>query len=481
MSDKSFTPVILCGGSGSRLWPLSRKSYPKQFLNLTVDNNYSLLQETYKRLEGLEDINPPILICNENHRFIIAEQFREINIKPQSILLEPFGKNTAPAIALASIKAIESGKDPLLLVLSSDHQINNKDLFKKVIRNGLNYAEQGRIVVFGVSPNYPETGYGYIKTKKTNTSSSLEGYEIDKFIEKPSLDKARIYLKDNKYLWNSGIFLFKASVILNEINKFNPEIITQCYEALKKKKTDLDFQRIDKEIFKKCPDISLDISVMEKTDLGTVLLMNAGWSDLGNWNALWKNSIKDLNGNSYKGKVHLRNTKNCFIRSEGRLIVGLGIENIIAVETSDALLISDQSHSQKVREIVSDLKNKNFIEGEEHKRIHRPWGEYETIIERKYWKVKKIIVRPHQSLSLQKHDFRSEHWIVVGGKAKVQIGSEIFELSKNQSTFVPQKVKHKLSNEKDQPLIIIEVQSGTYVGEDDIVRFDDIYGRIKDN
>tara|TARA_B100000989_G_scaffold59069_1_gene40235 strand:+ start:5183 stop:6625 length:1443 start_codon:yes stop_codon:yes gene_type:complete len=479
MMGKKIIPVILCGGSGSRLWPLSRQSFPKQFLILNNKKN-SLLQNTYLRLGKLKNLSNPILVCNEEHRFIVAEQMREINIDPFSILLEPFRRNTAPAITIASLKALElnDDPDPILLVLSSDHSIKNELQFLKVVNCGFEFAKKDRLVTFGIIPNSPHTGYGYIKAEKSFIEKEINGENIIEFIEKPNLEKAKEFIKDKRFTWNSGIFMFKAKTILKELNKFNPKLVNYCKSSLLKSKLDLDFQRIDKEEFSNCPEISIDLSVMEKTDKGTVLPLDAEWSDIGSWQSLWENSKKDANGNFIKGKVINHLSNNCYLSSENRLLVGIGLKNLIAVETNDAILISDKSESQKVKEIVKTLKDKGISEGERHSKIYRPWGHYISIAEESRWQVKMIEVKPNCKLSLQLHHHRSEHWVVVKGKAKVEIENETEFLSENQSAYIPLGKKHRLSNEGKIPLIIIEIQSGSYVGEDDIVRFEDLYGRI---
>ncbi len=478
MNNNIIIPVILCGGSGTRLWPLSRESFPKQYLKLLDTSNKTMLQTTYSRLEGLANLSRPILICNEKHRFIAAEQFREINITPKLIILEPLGRNTAPAITLAALKAIESGFDPTLLILSSDHFIESKEIFQKAVIRGYELSKKGKIITFGVSPTSPETGYGYIKTKYSETLSSSGVDEIEEFIEKPNINDANIFIKDKRFLWNSGIFMFKANDILKEINRNNPKIIHYCKKSLERNTVDLDFLRLDIKYFEKCPNTSIDVAVMEKTKNGLVIELKTPWSDLGNWNSIWANSKKDNFGNATQGKIILKKSKNSYLRSQNRLIVGLGLENIILIETPDAILISDHNHVQEVKNIVSELKEKSLNEGKEHKTIYRPWGNYTSIAENKYWKVKKIIVNPKQSLSLQSHNFRSEHWVVVSGEAKVKLASKDFNLKKNESIYVPLKTKHKLSNESDEILVLIEVQSGSYLGEDDIKRFEDIYGRV---
>ena len=469
-------PVILCGGKGTRLWPLSRKSYPKQFLSIN-EGNKSLLQSTQKRINKLIGIKDPILICNEEHRFLVAEQMREINVNPNLILLEPFGRNTAPAVTLAALKALEIEENAILLILSSDHVIKDEDQFIQVIKSGLKYAHNDKLVTFGILPTSAETGYGYIKSEEPLIEEPIKGYKIDHFIEKPELKTAEEFIKDNRYAWNSGMFLFKANVILDEIKKFSPEILTCCKKSLKDNLYDLDFQRLNKNSFYECPNISLDIAIMEKTDKGTVLPLKAGWNDIGSWDAVWKISKKDINGNVIKGNVIQNNTKNSYLRSEKRLLTTIGIQDLIVIETSDAILVADMEQSQKVKSIVNLLKQKEIPEGKEHKKIYRPWGFYESIADDNRWQVKLITVKPGAKLSLQKHYHRSEHWIVVSGTAKVEINAEETTLYENQSSYIPLGSKHRLSNPGKIPLTIIEVQSGTYLGEDDIQRFEDNYGR----
>ncbi len=477
MIQNPIIPVILCGGSGTRLWPLSRESYPKQFLPLTSDNKKSLLQETQERISGINNLFEPILICNEDHRFIVAEQMREINIKPFSILLEPFGRNTAPAIALAAMKALESQLNPILLILSSDHEIKNTEIFIKTINEAFKFAENGRLVTFGIMPTSPHTGYGYIKASSSLNPKKIEGYDIEEFTEKPDLETAQRFLKTKRYTWNSGMFMFEAKTIINEITKYQPNIIDTCKDALSNSEYDLDFQRLNQIAFKKCPNLSIDVAVMEKTDKGTVLPLNAGWNDIGSWEAIWETSNKDQNGNFRKGKTIVEDTKNCYIRSENRLLVALGLEDLIIVETGDAILISNKKQTQKVKNIVKKLKEENIIEGQIHKKVYRPWGYYLSIAKDSKWQVKLISVKAGEQLSLQMHNHRSEHWVVVKGKAKVEVNNDIKTLKENQSVYIPLGAKHRLTNTGSEPLIIVEVQSGSYVGEDDIVRFKDKYGR----
>tara|TARA_B100000212_G_scaffold31413_1_gene20545 strand:+ start:365 stop:1801 length:1437 start_codon:yes stop_codon:yes gene_type:complete len=476
MSNSCIVPIILCGGSGSRLWPLSRESYPKQFLSLNKENKFTLIQNTIKRISSLENLSKPILVCNEEHRFIVAEQMREINIDDFIILLEPFGRNTAPAITLAALKSLELNEDPILLVLSSDHEIKNTKKFLQVIDMGLEFTQINKLVTFGVVPKSPETGYGYIKAKKP-FEDKIEGLDIESFIEKPDKETAQKFLKDNRFTWNSGMFMFKSKEIIKEINKFYPEILICCKNSIDKSKFDLVFQRLDKSSFRKCEDVSIDIAVMEKTSRGIVIPLDAGWSDIGSWEVLWDTSKKDIDGNYTEGKVICENTKNSYLKSENRLIVGIDLSDLIVVETRDAILISNKKSSQKVKNIVKYLKRNKITEGETHTKVYRPWGHYLSVVESNRWRVKLISVKPGEKLSLQMHHHRSEHWVVVNGTAKVEVNNKVEVLTENQSIYIPLGSKHRLSNPGKILLQLIEVQSGSYVGEDDIVRFDDIYGR----
>ena len=476
--NTKILPVLLCGGSGSRLWPLSRQSYPKQFLDLNINSNKSLLQLTQERVSNLENIKPPIVICNEEHRFIVAEQMREIGVNPSAIILEKEGKNTAPAISIAALKALELDKNPILLILSSDHLIQNKNNFVRSINSAIDLAKKGRLVTFGVVPTSPETGYGYIKSKNPLNIETLKGEEINKFLEKPDLELAKKFLKDKRYSWNSGMFVFSAKTIIGELQKLAPEIFYSCKSAISNTTRDLFFQRIDEKIMANCPSISVDVAIMEKTTLGSVVPLNAGWSDIGTWNSLWESQKKDNEGNLLQGNVLLKDVKDSFFWSEGRLVVGMGVQNLVAVETDDAILIMNRNKSQEIKNLVSLMKNKGLVEASTHKRGYRPWGSYLSISNGENWLVKLIEVNPGASLSLQKHKFRAEHWIVVKGTAKVRIEDENFILKENQSTFIPLGALHQLSNPKKSMLKIIEVQSGSVLSEEDIERFDDIYGRV---
>jgi len=478
MKKETIVPVILCGGSGTRLWPISRQSFPKQYLPLGIKQNKSLLQNTFDRIKNIKNIIDPILVCNEEHRFIAAEQMREINVKPTSILLEPFGRNTAPAIALSALIALEKLENPILLVLSADHEIKNNNRFIEVLNQGIYEAKQDKLITFGVVPTHPETGYGYIKAEKDFKVNEIKSYKINEFVEKPNLETAKKLIVDKRYTWNSGIFIFKAKNIVNEIKIHSPNLIEHCKKSLKNREFDLDFQRLNKSDFQKCPNVSIDIAVMEKTDNGAVIPLDAGWSDIGSWESIWDTSEKTKLNNVIKGKIMIDNCEDCFIKSDHRLIVGIGLKNLVVVETNDAILISNKDETQKVKEMVGQLKENKFAEGTQHKKIYRPWGSYISIIEDSRWQVKKISVKPGEKLSLQMHHHRSEHWIVVKGTAEVEINNKITILTENQSTYIPLGAKHRLINPGKIMLTLIEVQSGSYVGEDDIVRFEDNYGRI---
>ncbi len=474
-------PLLICGGSGTRLWPLSRSSFPKQFSKYNPKNNFSFLQDTYSRLNNIKNIQDPILICNEEHRFIAAEQMREINVEPKAIILEPCGRNTAPAVALGTIQAINFDNDSLVLVLPADHAINNTDKFNEIINKGIQYAEEGYIVSFGIPPTCPETGFGYIEAEEPLDKKDIKGIKIKKFIEKPDKKTAEKLILNEKYSWNSGIFLMRSEIAFKQFSLFVPELISQCEDCIKNSSVDLDFIRIPKDKFSACPNIPFDIAIMEKTELGVVLPLNVEWSDVGNWEALWQISKKDMHGNALMGNVLSEKIKNCYMRSDNKLLVGIDIEDLIIVETDDAVLISKKGSSQKLKNIVDKMKKRNIKEALIHKEIFRPWGSYISLSDGSGWQVKRINVKPGASLSLQKHNFRTEHWIIVNGKALVEIEEHKSILSENESTYIPLGSKHRLSNPGKTPLVLIEVQSGEYLGEDDIVRFEDIYHRNKFN
>ncbi len=478
MSENSLLqPVILSGGSGTRLWPLSRKNFPKQYIQFNLNSKYSSLQKTQIRLFGIKNIQNPLIICNEEQRFLVAEQMREIKVKPRSIILEPEGRNTAPAIAIAALKAIEENKDPILLILSSDHEIENQEKFIEIVKAGIKTANRDKLVNFGVKPTCPETGYGYIEAIENIQNDSLESVKINRFIEKPNKEKAICYVRDEHYFWNSGIFLFKASIILKELEKFQPKLLEYCKLSIKNSSKDFDFQRLEKQSFKKCPDLSIDYAVMENTDNAYVIPFNAGWSDVGSWKSLWNLEKKDKNGNSVIGDIKVRSVKNCYLNSTKKLLVAIGTEDLIIVQTNDATLVANHNYSQEIKDVVSHLNLENRSEGREHRKVFRPWGYYNTIEKESNWQIKEILVKPYSSLSLQKHKFRSEHWIILKGEAKIEINNEKITLKENQSTFIPAGAKHRLSNNQETSLRLIEVQSGSYLGEDDIYRYDDNYGR----
>ncbi len=463
-------PIILSGGSGSRLWPLSRPLYPKQFLRLHSDK--TLFQETVLRLDGL-DLFPPTVICNEEHRFIVAENMRIIGREYNDIILEPVGRNTAPAITTAAIMALEQDENALLLVLSADHVIEDSKVFAKVVKQAQALARQGDLVTFGVTPVEPHTGYGYIEKGNIIDEGA---YGIADFKEKPDLKTAQSFVDSGNYLWNSGMFCFKASAYLKELEKNSPDIITHVKAAIEKSKDDLDFTRLDKGEFEKCEDISIDYAVMEKTDKGAVVTLDSKWSDVGSWDAVWQVSKKDVDGNVCIGDVIAKSTKDCLIRAN-KLVCTIGLENMIVVDTQDALLVADKKYDQDVKSIVEDLKKADRKEAKHHRTVYRPWGHYDSICHGDRDQVKRISVKPGAKLSLQKHFHRSEHWVVVKGTAKVTKGEETLIISENESIYLPVGIIHALENPGKIMLEIIEVQTGSYLGEDDIVRLEDIYGR----
>jgi len=465
-------PVIMAGGSGSRLWPLSRQMFPKQFL--TLHSNSSMIQATAERLSGIEHV-PAIVICNEEHRFSVAEQFRLNNIPNSGIILEPIGRNTAPAIALAAIQALKNNEDPLLLVLAADHVIENEDAFTQSVKQAQVHAEAGKLVTFGIVPTAPETGYGYIKRGEALQKS---GYAVAEFVEKPNQQTAESYLATGDFYWNSGMFLFKASRYLAELKLHRPDILEACEKAMIDTQSDLDFVRVNTTAFEACPDDSVDYAVMEKTSDAVVVPMDCGWSDVGSWSALWDVSPKDEKGNAFKGDVMAIDTKNSFVHAQNKLVATIGLEGIAVVETKDAILVSKLSEVQKVKKIVEQLKDENRSEFKSHREVYRPWGAYDSIDNGARFQVKRITVKPGAKLSVQMHHHRAEHWIVVSGTAKVTNGDKDILLTENQSTYIPVGVIHALENPGRLPLELIEVQSGPYLGEDDIVRFEDKYGRV---
>jgi mannose-1-phosphate guanylyltransferase len=463
----SIVPVIMAGGSGTRLWPLSRAAHPKQFLRLHGED--TMLQATVKRLSGL-DIQSSITICNEEHRFFVAEQLREID-KLGSIILEPVGRNTAPAIALAALTVKD---DPLLLVLAADHVIQDEAAFNAAVMRAIPLAEAGKLVTFGIVPSEPDTGYGYIK----RGNDFGEGFTVDEFAEKPSLEVAQGYISSGEYYWNSGMFLFRASSYIEELNKFRPDILEQCKASVMDVKADLDFLRINKETFESCPAESIDYAVMEKTSQAVVVSMDAGWSDIGSWSSLWDISEKDGDGNSTHGDVILHNTHNSYVKTDERLVAAIGVNDLVIVSTKDALMVAHKDSVQDVKIITANLKARSRREWELNHEVFRPWGKYDSIDSGDRYQVKRITVKPGAKLSVQMHHHRSEHWVVVSGTARVTNGESTFLLAENESTYIQAGIVHALENPGKVDLELIEVQTGLYLGEDDIVRFEDIYGRV---
>ena len=476
-----IVPIILSGGSGTRLWPLSRKLHPKQFIDLV--NDTTLFQDTILRLP--KDAANPLIICNEEHRFLAAEQLRQIDKESNGIILEPIGRNTAPAIALAALKFINNGEDPLLLVLSADHLIQNIDAFHQSIKVAEKLAENNKLVTFGIVPDKAEIGYGYIQAQPENDEFSVMNVEC--FKEKPDFKSAEEYLKENSTLrdknlpiawyWNSGMFMFKASIYLQELEKFEPEILASCKKSCQTEYKDKDFIRLNNDEFRQCPEQSIDYGVMEHTEGAMVVPLDANWSDIGSWDALWDAKNKDSNGNVSKGDVILNGVKNTYTYSSNRLVSAIGVSDLVIVDTQDALLIADKNHSQNIKDIVNQLKKENRSEAENHRKVLRPWGYYDSIDVDDGFQVKRILVNPGAKLSLQKHQHRAEHWVVVKGIATITRGDDVFVLKENQSTYIPKGEVHRLENTEEIDLEIIEIQTGDYLGEDDIIRLEDDYQR----
>ncbi|BED21902.1 mannose-1-phosphate guanylyltransferase/mannose-6-phosphate isomerase [Escherichia coli] len=467
-------PIIMAGGSGTRLWPLSRSLYPKQFLSLINEN--SLLQETLKRLDGLNCL-PPVIVSNNEHRFIVAEQLRQFGVDDFQIILEPVGRNTAPAVALAALKSLELHGDHHMLVLAADHAIQDIEAFHAAVLAAEQESVDNKLVTFGIVPTKPETGYGYIK-KGEQVKNSV--FKVNSFVEKPDLETAKNYLEQKCYLWNSGMFMFKASVYLDELKKFRPDILAACKESLSSASTDLDFIRLNSDVFAECPDESIDYAVMEKTQDCVVIPLDADWSDIGSWTSLWEISEKDEHENVSHGDVINYNSRNNYIYSEGSLISTVGVNNLIIVQTKDALLVAQQDNVQDIKKIVEILKKQKRSEHVSHREVYRPWGRYDSVERGDRYQVKRITVKPGECLSTQMHHHRAEHWVVVAGTAKVTCGERTFFVTENESTFIPIGTVHTLENPGKIPLEVIEIQSGVYLGDDDIVRLSDKYGRVED-
>jgi len=470
-----IVPVILAGGSGTRLWPLSREFYPKQLINMY--NQHTMLQNTVLRLDSTDGMDAPLVVCNDVHRFMTAEQLHQIDVTPRAIILEPAAKNTAPAIALAAIQLTAQGEDPVMLVLPADHRINDVSAFHQGIQKGKTLADEGYLITFGIVPDSPETGYGYIQKGASFDDTVCR---IQRFVEKPDLATARSYLDSGDYCWNSGMFMFKASVILEELEVHAPDMVTKCRNAVARGRQDLDFFRVDPAVFDLVPADSIDYAVMEKTGRGVMVSLDAGWNDLGSFDALWQTEEKDDRANVIKGDVLIHDVNGSYINAQSRLVAAVGMDAVVVVETGDAVLVAPRDRVQDVKKIVNQLKSRSRRESAIHAKVYRPWGDYETIDQSHRYQVKRITVKPGAKLSLQKHFHRAEHWTVVSGTAIVTRGEEILMLKEDQSTYIPLGTVHRLENPGKIPLELIEVQSGPYLGEDDIVRFDDVYGREKE-
>lgn len=468
MQHQEIQPVILSGGAGTRLWPMSREHYPKQLLNLVGDG--TLLQQTAARLNGMNTVASPLFVCNEEHRFLIGEQMEQIGMPAATIMLEPVGRNTAPAATLAALWLKSAGIDPVMLVMPADHVISDKTAFQATVAAALSIAKEGWLVTFGVTPTAPSSGYGYIRRGVGNS--------VMEFVEKPDREMAERYLQSGGYLWNSGIFLMRVSVWLDELRRFAPDILQQCGAALTKGRPENGFYHVDRDAFTKCRNQSIDYAVMEKTSRAAVVSLDVGWSDVGAWSNLWEVAGQDENGNVVRGDVCLYDTQDSLVVAQHRLVAAIGLKNVIVIETPDALLVMDRSRAQDVKQVVEKLRTQKRDEHVAHRRVYRPWGYYEGVDGGERFQVKRLMVKPGAALSLQMHHHRAEHWVVVKGTARVIRDNETFVITENQSTYIPVGVRHRLENPGMIPLEIVEVQSGSYLGEDDIIRFADNYNRL---
>lgn len=467
-------PVIMTGGTGSRLWLMSRELYPKQFLRLYGQR--SMLQETVLRLDDV-DAREPVVICNQEHRFLVAEQLRQINKLSHNIILEPVGRNTAPAIALAALSAIENGDDPILLVLAADHIINNKLAFHQAIKSAFKFALQGRLVTFGIVPTGPETGYGYIHRGQEETLDEQIAYQVSRFVEKPNKETAESYIASGEYYWNSGMFMFRAKKYLEELEKFRPDILDACKAAIQGCEESDEFIKVDRDLFIACPDESVDYAVMEKTTDAVVVGLDADWSDVGSWSALWEVSPKDDKGNVLTGDTFLHNANNCYINTDEKLIAAIGVDDLVIINTKDAVLVVNKDQVQDVKKVVEYLKANHRSEYKRHREIYRPWGRCDVVVQTERFNVNRITVKPGAAFSMQMHHHRTEHWVILSGTGEVTIKDQKFLLTENQSTFIPIGAQHRLENPGKIPLELLEIQSGSYLGDDDIIRIKDQYGR----
>ena len=473
MRVERIVPVILSGGSGTRLWPLSRTQYPKQYLTLVGDN--TMFQETILRLNGIDNLADPIIVCNSEHRFLVAEQCQQIGMTNLTILLEPVGRNTAPAIAAAALQSLKQTDDAVLLVLSADHVIQDVEAFHAAINMASQQAKGGKLATFGIVPTDANTGYGYIKSSKESIDSA---HKVEKFVEKPNLQTAQSYLEQGNYLWNSGMFMFKASTLIDELTTYSPDIIKSVNDAVNNAKQDLDFIRLDKKAFESSPSDSIDYALMEKSDNVVVVPLDAQWDDIGSWSALYDIGIKDSNGNVIQGDVFAEKTSNTYINATHHLVATIGVQDLVIVDTPNATLIATKDKAQEVKKIVERLQQKNREEWFSHRKVYRPWGWYDSIEMGKHFQVKRLHVNPKGRLSLQMHYKRAEHWVVVSGVATVTINDKVQDLSEGGSIHIPVETLHSLENKTNKIVEIIEIQSGTYLGEDDIVRLEDLYGRL---